>query len=144
HVPGLLTLKDAEGRYLLVNSDFKDWFALADGDIRGRTDRDLFPGRSINAAIETYERRALDTLSTAYHEVEVPGAGGRAMTALVSSFPVVGADGVLIGIGSVALDLTERRRTEEALRRSEASYRSLIEDSRLGIFLHRDGAVVHA
>jgi PAS domain S-box-containing protein len=44
------------------------------------------------------------------------------------------SDGRLTGMVSIGEDVTDRRRSEEALRRSEADFRSLVEHSPLGIY----------
>jgi diguanylate cyclase (GGDEF)-like protein/PAS domain S-box-containing protein len=48
--------------------------------------------------------------------------------------PLVGADGTCIGVASLMMDVTERKRAEEELRRSERRYRSLIENAHDLIF----------
>jgi PAS domain S-box-containing protein len=46
-------------------------------------------------------------------------------------------------LGGVSLDITRRKRTEAALRRSEESFRSLIEGSPEATFVHRGGPLVY-
>ncbi|HKW40004.1 MAG TPA: PAS domain S-box protein [Gemmatimonadales bacterium] len=48
--------------------------------------------------------------------------------------PVRDADGVVTGVIGVGTDITERRRAEEALRRSEESHRTLVQHASYGIY----------
>jgi len=64
---------------------------------------------------------------------------GHVITAELVEGPVV-RDGEVIGMQGFARDITERRRAEEELRRSEERYRSLFEESRDAIYVTtRDG-----
>ena len=144
NMPGLLSLKDTAGRFLLVNQELKDWFGLSDEDVLGKTADDLFPGRPLNAMVEEHEQRVLSTGAMTYHDAVVTGTDGRTMNVLFSKFPVANAEGTLIGIGSIALDFTERRHIEAALRQSEANHRSLIDESFVGIFIYRDNKLLYA
>ena len=46
---------------------------------------------------------------------------------LANKFPLVDADGQVYGVGAISHDITERKRAEEALRKSEQEFRTLAE-----------------
>ena len=43
----------------------------------------------------------------------------------------------------IVMDVTERRRTEQALRESEERYRSIVEKSNIGMVVHVDGKIIY-
>jgi PAS domain S-box-containing protein len=52
---------------------------------------------------------------------------------LVNYFPVSFPDGEVFGVGVTSVDISDRRRTEEALRQSEAQYRAIYDQVLVGI-----------
>jgi PAS domain S-box-containing protein len=54
------------------------------------------------------------------------------------------AGGNVVGVFAVSTDITEQYEAEENLRRSEAGFRSLIEQSSDGTAVHQDGVVLYA
>ncbi len=60
---------------------------------------------------------------------------GHTFPTFVTTVPVRDEQGTLIGLISIASDISERKRMEEALRESEARYRTLVETSPSAILL---------
>ena len=84
-------------------------------------------------------RRALRTGEQ--HSVDRVTLDGRAWH--LEAYPVRDAEGHVVGATKIALEITERKRTEEALRRSERRYRELYESSRDGYaMVNREGKIV--
>ncbi|WP_160823243.1 SpoIIE family protein phosphatase [Actinomadura sp. J1-007] len=71
----------------------------------------------------------------------VPGVGERILTC--TWLPARGSDGKPVGVVLTALDMTERRRAEEVIRRKEQRYRSLVEASAQVVWVAApDGGVI--
>lgn len=70
--------------------------------------------------------------SGTYHQSEVSRPDGR--TFFVQSQPVYDRGGDLIGVVNADTDITDRKKDEEALRRSEEKYRNLVETINEAIF----------
>ena len=68
-------------------------------------------------------------------ETERIAKGGRLLKVSLSVSPVWGADGELAGVAAIVRDLSEQRRTEDALRVSEERYRSVVEALNDGVVL---------
>jgi len=70
---------------------------------------------------------------------------GRTLWTIVSVTTISGADGRFGGSFAMLTDITDRKRTEEALRASEQKYRSLFEESPAPIFVMMvDGTITDA
>ena len=69
------------------------------------------------------------------YEVDLISKDGRTIPALLVGTPIFDMQGKFAGSYAIAIDITERKKMEEALREGEERYRNLIELAHVGIIL---------
>ncbi len=118
HSPNLIFLKDVSGRYLVINKEFEKSLTLAERDIRGKTDDEIFPPEQA-AAFRANDKVVIESqVPMEFEEVAVQEDGPH--TSIVHKFPLKDAQGHVYAVGGVATEITARKKAEERLLRSEA------------------------
>ena len=118
NVPLVLHLKDREGRYLLANPECAKIFGREPAKVIGCTPFDLFPHDEA-VIIDQHHREVLATGRTLFHEEYQPSLDAYQWS-IVIRFPIRDAQGKVSVVGGFALDISERKRAEAALKASEA------------------------
>ena len=121
--------KDAELRPILLSRNFEQMVGKPMDQILGRTMEELFPPELAKSMIED-DRRILQEGAL----VRVDEAlGGKHFTTI--KFPVK-QEGRPTFLAGLTIDVTDQKNAEEALRRSEAKFRSLFDSMIEGVAIH--------
>jgi PAS domain S-box-containing protein len=106
HTTTTISVKDRDGRYLLVNEQWRKAMGQVDVDVFGRTDDELFPA-DIAAGIRVTDVEILRTGRVGEFERDA-ATGGRLFH--IVKFPLKDADGSVYATGTMGTDVTERQR----------------------------------
>jgi PAS domain S-box-containing protein len=127
HVPAVISLKDPDGRYVMMNSFHERLFGINVAESLGQTARQVF-GPLSGDRVESMDREVMANRQPVSYERDSLSGGGEARVLLETKFPVLRLDGSLLGLGTVGLDITDRKHAGETHRQSEARFRALVDN----------------
>ncbi|HWB13567.1 MAG TPA: PAS domain-containing protein [Pirellulales bacterium] len=143
NTPAVVYVKDAMGKYLLINRAFEDISGRARDEIVGRTDRDLFDAATADSLRKNDERVLRSGLPFQFEEtVRLNGAE---KTYLSVKFPLPDARESPSALCGISTDINQRKHSEELLRSEQAFLKQLIRahehDRQLMAYEIHDGLV---
>jgi PAS domain S-box-containing protein len=131
YTPAVVSIKDREGRYSLVNSRFEELFALRNEEVQGKTDHAIFPS-DVAEQFCRNDRRVLSENRSCQAEEQVWQPDG-IRTYLSVKFPVYDETATVSGICTISTDISEVKKAQEQLRRLSGSIMDRQEKERKAI-----------
>ena len=124
-LPVSLFRKDMAGRFTYANQRFCALLGQRFEEIIGKTDFDFFP-RDLAEAYRSDDRQVIASNAPLNKEEHNQAPGGETRYVQVIKVPIRDSHGQANGIQAIFWDVTERKRTEQALQASEKRYASLV------------------
>lgn len=137
----LISLKNPEGNYTLVNKQFEKAFGISEGLATGKTDSDLFPEEVVKELRE-YDKKVLEYRKSQSFEEKYPHKDGL-HTYITVKFPLFDQEEQIYALGAVSTDITKRKRLEEELRRSHQRLFAILDNIGEGVIVvDADGNII--
>lgn len=112
-VPGVVFIRDADGRYLYVNEAWEKATGLSASEVVGKTPEDLFPPE-VAASLREEDRKTLEGQVLVWEE-EPEQIGTATRFFACSKFPLPSGEGEKPLVAGISIDVTERRQAQAAL-----------------------------
>ncbi|MEK6622730.1 MAG: PAS domain-containing protein, partial [Planctomycetota bacterium] len=123
----VIYVKDGEGRYTFINRQFEKLFHIKREEIEGKTPYDCFPKEIADTHLEN-DRKVFNAKIPMAFDEEATHDDGTLHLYISVKFPLVDSAGNVYAVCGISTDITERKRIEEALQKSENKYRTLLEN----------------
>lgn len=116
NTPLNMNLKDTTGRYELINNMYASWYGLTPEEIVGKRASEFFFDPPMADSLDEIETSVLESGQPIDYEVTIKGKDGGMYDRQVIKFPVITKDGKTRSIGTIAIDITERKQAENELK----------------------------
>jgi PAS domain S-box-containing protein len=131
-MPGLVSYLDRDLRYQFNNRGYEEWYQRPVTEFTGRPVAEMV-GPKVFAAIRPYLEMAFAGEQVTLEHRATFAGGEREVHA--TYVPERGPDGAVRGIVAVVQDITEQKRSIQALRSSEERFRQIVEIAAEGIWI---------
>jgi len=128
----VIYVKEANGRYILVNRRFEQIFGLKAEQIIGFTDHQIFP-RHFADVFRANDVAVLERNSTVEYEETAPHVDG-SHTYISIKFPLRDQSGIPYALCGISTDITERKQAEDVLRTHERQLRLALSSTEIGVW----------
>lgn len=146
NIPQYVFWKDTNLVYLGCNDNFARSAGLESSEqIAGKTDYDLGWTKKQIESYRAWDLRVINENQPAFNIIESQRrADGTEVWLDTTKVPLHNAAGDVVGVLGTYEDITERLKAEHALQEAEAKYRSLVEETMVGVYLIQNDRFVYA
>ncbi len=114
-IPDLVWLKDTQGKYLMCNTRFEDFFGASEKEIKGKTDYD-FVESSLADFFCLNDQEVIENAGVHISEKEISFSNdGHKEIIHTTKVPMRDTSGKIIGVLGVGRDITEKKEFEKKL-----------------------------
>jgi len=130
HAMAAIYLRDADGRYVLVNRYWEEMTQRPAADVVGRNVEEIMPPEAVDA-LQEHNRLVLESRQPMQFEETIRSPFG-VRTWVSVKFPQFDAHGRAVGVWGISTDITERKRAEEQARQHQADLAHVLRLGTLG------------
>ena len=123
--PAIIYVKDTDGRHMLINPGMEKLLSLSAREILGKNCHEIFPAQTADrcreidqSIVKNQQGVQLEETFTLNHEQK---------TFITHKFPIFNTEGTVSEICGISIDITDRKKIEDDLQKSEASFRTIAE-----------------
>jgi PAS domain S-box-containing protein len=128
NIPDLAWLKDEKSRFIAVNEPFGQACGFIPAELVGKTDLDIWP-EELAQGYRKDDYEVMQSGKRKHVEERLMDSVGQERWIETVKTPIFDSRGELIGTAGIARDITERKRMEAALQKSELRYRAIVEST---------------
>jgi PAS domain S-box-containing protein len=132
--PDLIVVKDREGRVVMSNPAHAKTVGKPESEVVGHTDNEFMADAELAKLVMDNDRRVMSSGRVERVEEIVPVAEG-VRTFLATKSPLRDVHDEVIGVISVATDISERKRMENELREAQRFTQGLVETAPIILYL---------
>ncbi len=133
NAPAEFSIKDRDGRYLMVNRWFCENFGVREDQVIGQRLEDVFPGE-IAKVTQNHDQEVFRTGKTVARERKLIIPEGNPIHMIVK-FPIPGPGGEVESVGCLTVDITDLRAAELGMKESETRLHTITENAPAIVYL---------
>jgi len=142
NIPDMAWLKDTDSNFIIANRKFGEVVGMAPEYLANNSCSICF-GEEAAAKFKEDDLRVMDARKQTIFEESILNEKGREIFLETIKSPIFSDNNEIIGTVGISRDISERRRAEEALRKSEAKYRTIFETAaNLITSVDKDGVII--
>lgn len=117
-LPGMVFYKDKEGKYVYANKEFNDFYNGKDIDeLIGKTNFDIHPTRELAIKYTKEDKEVLQKKQSIKAETILQSEDGEKIYTEAVKVPVIDKKNNVVGVVGLILDVTEKKKAEEQLKK---------------------------